>query len=207
MLCVTLWKRTVHKKDSGGQKYLLWPVMTWMDLTHTYLLNLWPLKDTSTSAPHFSSLVSKRKSWELWNHNGAVDWRLCGRELAPSFPPFATRVTSLSGFRPLPQRSGITRSDGSKKLYYVLINSLALLRSQCSETLAGLGYRGLLWVGRGNFENWNWARSRPCRKATIFKSLASCQCHVSSSSCPWFNLPGLAKAEKTKSWLGHIFQF
>lgn len=62
--------------------------------------------------------------------------RLCGRELAPSFPPFATRVTSLSGFRPPPQRSGITRSDGSKKLYYVLINSLALLRSQCSETLA-----------------------------------------------------------------------
>lgn len=59
-----------------------------------------------------------------------------GVNLALSFPPFAATVTSLNGFRPLPQRSGITRSDRSKKLYYVLINSLALLRSQCSETLA-----------------------------------------------------------------------
>lgn len=206
MLCVTLWKRTVHKKDSGGQKYLLWPVMTWMDLTHTYFLNLWPLKDSSTSAPHFSSLVSKRKSWEPWNHNGAVDWRLCGRELAPSFPPFATRVTSLSGFRPLPQRSGITRSDGSKKLYYVLINSLALLRSQCSEMLA--------WV-TGVCCGWGGATLKigtelevdHAGRLLFLSPWLQCQCHVSSNSCPWFNLPGLAKAEKTKSWLGHIFQF
>lgn len=31
----------------------------------------------------------------------------------------AATVTSLNGFRPLPQRFGITRSDGSRKLYYI----------------------------------------------------------------------------------------
>lgn len=40
-----------------------------------------------------------------------------GVSLALSFPPFATTVMSLIGFRPLPQRFRITRSRGSRKLY------------------------------------------------------------------------------------------
>lgn len=88
-----------------------------------------------------------------------------------------------------------------------------------------LSYIGLPWVGWGNFENWNWARNQPCRKATQvlgFVSLTFDAMHPASPTLTWsfqawlrlrkwrleilvwMHLPVLVNVGTTSYWIGDL---
>lgn len=92
------------------------------DGSRPYLLLKSTFKDASASTPHFflsclreKELETPGPQWRCWvKATWARAWLFRSHLLT------AATVTSLNGFRPLPQRFGITRSDGSRKIYIYL---------------------------------------------------------------------------------------